>query len=308
MSKILLSTQTGDLITDGESARKYFPILAASGFEAVDFGFNAVVIQENIRKKLPLRVLDLPKEEMLDYFREIKAAADESGIVFGQTHAHYQTLLPSDDKEYNKYLYECLLKEIEITALFSCPKIVIHPVFSGIPGAWSEEYVKELTFEVFESLIPTLKKYNITACLENMWYADKGKIYGAACSNWSTVSLWIDELNQLAGCELFGFCFDTGHAVLTGSDPVNGITALKGKIAAVHLHDNDGLHDSHTLPFSGISNWDRIMKALVNIGYSGALNFEAQNAWKMFPEPLYGDAIKLLGTVGRYFIDTYFNE
>lgn len=306
MNKMLLSTKTGELITDGKSAQKNFPILSKVGFEAVDFTFNAVVGIGKVRKKERFDVLDMPREEMLDYFNKIKLAADENNIVFGQTHAHYPTLIPSYEPEYNKYLFECLIKEIEITALFSCKYIVIHPVFSGVPGVYTTKDEHDCTFEVLTALIPVLKQYGVKACLENMWYSDKGKIYGAACTDWNIVNDWIDELNLIAGEKLFGFCFDTGHAVLTGSDPVKGITALSDKIMTVHLHDVDGAHDSHTLPFAGVANWDRIMRALADIGYSGTLNFEAENAWKMFPEELYGDAIKLLGSIGKYFIKTYF--
>lgn len=308
MKKPLLSTQTGNLVCDGESAEKYFPILKAAGFEAVDFGINGVIGNDNLWKRKRFPVFDLPHDEMLEFFGRIKAAADKNGIVFGQMHSHHPTLIPKDEPDYNAYLYECLEKEIEIAGLLSCPYIVIHPVFSGVPGAWSTEYEHDRTFEVMTGVIPLLKKYGVKACLENMWYSDNGKIYASCCTDWDVVNAWIDELNAIAGEELFGFCFDSGHAVLVSSDPAKGIAAVGKRIMTLHLHDVDGVHDSHTMPYVGVANWQRIMEALSSIGYSGSINFEAANAWKMFPEPLYPDAIKLLGSVGRYFIDTYFKD
>jgi sugar phosphate isomerase/epimerase len=61
------------------------------------------------------------------------------------------------------------------------------------------------------------------------------------------------------------------------------------------------------MPFTlGAVDWDLIMDELSANNYSGTLNFEAANSWLMFPEALWGDAVKMLGAICKYFVDKYF--
>ena len=58
-----------------------------------------------------------------------------------------------------------------------------------------------------------------------------------------------------------GFCYDSGHENLHGAP--NDCLALYGdKLFALHLHDNFGDTDAHTLPFDGNINWEEKMKKL----------------------------------------------
>jgi len=56
-------------------------------------------------------------------------------------------------------------------------------------------------------------------------------------------------------------CFDTGHANLTGGVPATFRT-LRERIAAAHLHDNQGDTDEHLLPFEGAIDWAQTMRDL----------------------------------------------
>ena len=50
----------------------------------------------------------------------------------------------------------------------------------------------------------------------------------------------------------FVACLDLGHAEMkgAGSGAAAMIRALGPKLEALHIHDNDKIHDSHQLPFS----------------------------------------------------------
>lgn len=309
---MLYSLQTSELVYNGETARKNFPLYKNAGFGAVDFGISEVFTKNggNIwqQKKCPL--FDLPEEEMLEFFKEIKDAAEENGIVFGQTHAPFSSQIVGRSEEhiieYNKYLMEVIKKSIRITGYLECPYIVIHPVFGHYDTWMDKEEEYKLNIEFYSSFIPELKKYGVKACLESMWVSNKNKIYAAACNNFDEVARYIDELNGIAGEELFGFCLDTGHITLTSGNMRYAIRHLGNKIKVLHLHDVDGVNDSHTMPFIGLSDWELIMKELKAAGYSGTLNFEAANWWRTFPKELYPSAFKMIGDVGKYFVETYF--
>ncbi len=53
---------------------------------------------------------------------------------------------------------------------------------------------------------------------------------------------------------------------------------LGDRVAAVHIQDNFGYGDDHTIPFFGTLNIDSVMHGLIDIGYNGHFTFEATNA------------------------------
>ncbi len=78
--------------------------------------------------------------------------------------------------------------------------------------------------------------------------------------------------------EFLGICYDSGHGNLAG----NGLELLEqmvkrdakegpGRIAALHLHDNEGDRDSHLPPFRGTVDWHRLIRILKTGGYKKPL-------------------------------------
>lgn len=303
---MLLSSQTAALMKTAELTKEYAPIFKAAGFDAVDYNFDVLFPSGDIRDGKPFALLDRPREDYLKYFSEISDILKENGITVGQTHAHFSTLIAAGDKERNDYLLECLKKEIEITAVMGSKYIVIHPICKGYNADYTWEMEKAENMAMYTALIDTLKKYDVVCCLENMWGICNGKIIASACGNMIEAAEYIDNLNEIAGEELFGFCFDVGHAVICSVDPIRSLILLGDRVKTLHLHDVDINKDSHTAPFRGVVEWDGLMRTIKQIGYSGTLNFEASNAWNVLPSELYPSAIKELGDIGKYFVLKYF--
>jgi sugar phosphate isomerase/epimerase len=61
-----------------------------------------------------------------------------------------------------------------------------------------------------------------------------------------------------------GYCFDTGHAqMMEGID--SAFSLMRDRIRSTHVHDNDGVNDTHLFPFvaeGGSIDWPRAMKLL----------------------------------------------
>ncbi|MDY4214123.1 MAG: sugar phosphate isomerase/epimerase, partial [Eubacteriales bacterium] len=55
----------------------------------------------------------------------------------------------------------------------------------------------------------------------------------------------------------------------------------------------------------GMADWDKIMKALRDIGYTGDLTFEAGNYLKSLPKELYPAGAEMMVTVGKYLRGIY---
>ena len=55
--------------------------------------------------------------------------------------------------------------------------------------------------------------------------------------------------------EHIGFCYDSGHEHAFAPD-FNYLPKFGDRLFALHLHDNDGVHDNHFVPFCGTIDWN----------------------------------------------------
>ena len=60
-----------------------------------------------------------------------------------------------------------------------------------------------------------------------------------------------------------------------GTDSERMIHALGDSLQALHIHDNDMWHDTHQIPFSMQIDFEKMVKALKDIGYKGYFTLEA---------------------------------
>ena len=153
---------------------------------------------------------------------------------------------PDGDVLLNKYLSyidDCRMCEI--------PAAVMH--FSG--GDNPPPY-NNLGLDRFKKLFEKAEKNGITIALENVWRPD-----------------YLDFIYKNIKSDYIKFCYDSGHenCFTKGFDY---LSEYGDKLAALHLHDNDGKSDQHNLPFSGTVDWKRIMKKLREINYKGTLSLE----------------------------------
>ena len=110
-----------------------------------------------------------------------------------------------------------------------------------------------------DELIPILEKYKIRIALENM-----------PGDTWEFQRYLLDNYPS----ELFGFCFDSGHANIELRNQLDDCYEYRNRIIALHIHDNNGKKDQHTSPFTGTLDWEKTAKIIRESGYSGILNFE----------------------------------
>ena len=76
--------------------------------------------------------------------------------------------------------------------------------------------------------------------------------------------------NPLVGC-----CWDTGHGMISGDDQYEALTLLGHRVKALHIDDNYGTaRDVHLLPYEGLIDWSRVLRALHEIGYDHDFAFE----------------------------------
>ena len=294
----MIGVQTGALTSlygiDGA-----YRAIKEAGFDAVDANLDEMMTYQDILNKRRPAVFEAEGEEMLLYFRPFRDAAEKYGVCNYQAHALFPTYLVHED-EYNEYLMRALEKTLAACQYIGCSRLVIHPFFNGYDQAMTPEEEWALNMDRYARLIPAAKKHGVTILLENMFTRHK-KIYAACCSDFETACRYVDELNSLAGEELFGFCLDTGHALLVSKDIRDVMALLGSRIKAFHIHDNNGSDDQHVAPYMGILDWDRFVEGLRITGYKGALCFETHGAINAFHPELAPEVLRLIARTGRLF-------
>lgn len=148
-------------------------------------------------------------------------------------------------------------------------------------------------------LLPFAKACGVKIAAENMfnWNRQKGESCFAACATAEDFTAHLDAVND----PFFVACLDIGHAEMSGSGSgaVNMIHALKDRLQALHLHDNDRLHDSHQIPFSMQIDFTAVVKALKKVGYKGYLTLEADAYLKDYSQENIFEGIQNLSASAK---------
>lgn len=301
--KHLISIQSGDWY-DEENDEKSMAIAQECGIEALDFNIDHVINPAEYVKGKEFPLCDKPTEEFVENFAPLKAAAEKYGIAFSQMHAPFPTWY-EDNAAATDYLLSVVEKILAVCAFVGCPALVVHPYNSGC-----RKKDIEINLEMYRRLMPAAKKYGVRVCLENLFSVFKGHVIEGVCTNAEDACYLIDTLNAEAGEDVFGFCFDVGHANITGKNIRAYLNTLGKRLTVLHIHDNDGNGDKHLMPYTQTTdiwgsnpgtNWEGFIDGLRDIGYEGNLSFETFKAVKAFPKELEKEVLTLITAIGRYF-------
>ena len=305
---IRIGVQSKNILTDTDP-EDGFMLIRDAGFSCVDFSLNAYLKNQKIYKEQLNDFFDRPIEDLENFFSPHKKAAIANGIAIHQMHMPYPIYVPYATAQMNQYLMENVaVKSIRICSFMDCCYLVVHgfklaELLGSEPAEW------EKTREFLMSLAPIAKENGVILCVENLYNNIGGHIVDGPCTDARLAAERIDQMNELAGAEVFGFCFDTGHANLLGIDMEKFITTLGPRLKVLHIHDNDGIADLHQLPYTftktrenaSATDWEGFLKGLYQIHFDGVLSFETAPVLESFPEELKIDALQLIAGIGRYF-------
>lgn len=231
--------------------------------------------------------------DYMKWAKEIKSVADDNGICCTQSHSVYPTLTNlKDTKDMLYYNERCM----EITSFLGGDVIVIHP--------GNNFGVKENYEYMYDKLLPLAEKYDLRIATENMWNrrtdVDYFESIPAACGTSADFIAHVDKANS----PRMVACVDIGHAEMKNVEGAANLIRALGhdRVKALHVHDNDLLHDSHWFPFQGNIKWDGVIEALKDIDYDGNFTFEADTTLYGLPNELLQPAYDFLEKIGRYFV------
>lgn len=289
---------------DHEKPEETLLWLKKMGFEAVDFDLDRLMATSEMFKSCTVipSVYDKPMDEMLEYFRPLKEALTKTGMEIGQAHGPIPVWSP-DHPVISEHIRHVLDRQFAVCEYLGCPYIVLHP---PIRNTVEEEW--EANLQQYRPLIPIIQKYKgVTICLENIFGRKFSRCWEGALTERDYAAL-IDQLNQEAGGDYFGFCFDVGHALLAHKDLKRYVTALGHRLVALHLHENNTEEDLHYMPYaclyrplSPTADWEDLLDGLHEIGYKGNVNFEMERPFYIYPKALHEDMMRFVAAIGRYF-------
>ena len=274
-------------------------IIADAGFEEIDFSFMDKSYYDGT----------VSAEECVSHYKEVRKYAASRGLTIGQSHAPCLTF--TDDEEENEIIFKSIARSIANASVLGAKTIVVHGYnhidYSALGGA---ERLFELNMNLYNRLRPYCEKYGVKIGVENMFrhqkFSDVNAYFGyrkgtrGICTSPDEFVRYMDTL----GTDNFVACLDIGHATVGGERPEEIIYALgKDRLGALHIHDNNGLCDMHTVPYiGGAADWDKIMKALADIGYDGSFSFEAGNFFNQFPKELFPECAAMVAKIGKHLI------
>lgn len=293
---------------DPKEPEQGYRMIKEAGFDCVDFNFDEYLscglVQSGKEEELG-DLFDRPMEEIWQDFAPHVKLAERYGLTFEQMHAPFPMVQPGKEAV-NEKMFRITANSIELCGRMGGKYIVVHPV--TLAYAYSREDEHDVNMEMYRRLIPVAGKSRVVICLENMFVDQRSHLMEGCCSDFREAADWIDELNGYAGKEQFGFCLDVGHANILGKNLYQTVLTLGDRLKILHIHDNDGVSDLHTMPYTfmrgwnGLSTgWDGFLRGLRQIGYKGVLNFETFRCMQGFPRELHPAVLKLLAATGAFF-------
>jgi len=285
---MLLSTNT-EIFYNVYSEEDSIRLIAKAGFDAFDLSLFKM-------NRDPEYAMN--KDDYREYAKHLRDVAEEVGIVCNQAHAPFHSSCGDEKKD--EETFQLIVRAMEIASIVGAKIIVVHPC-QHLRYLDNKEQLKKINLEFYKRLIPYCEKFNIKVATENMWQmkSNANHIVDSTCSRVEEFCEYIDMLNSkwIVGC------LDIGHVPLVDEKLPKMINGLgHNRLQALHVHDNNFVNDSHTMPFLMNINFEEVTKALAEIDYAGDFTFEAEGFFKKMPKELLLPAAKLLCETGRYLI------
>lgn len=198
----------------------------------------------------------------LDY-ESIAESAEKYGVKLWSLHLPFEADIDISNPKYADRTVEIHKEIIDKASSVGIKNFVLHP--SAEPIEDEERPLRmELSKKSLARLAEHAAKCGAVIAVENLPRTCLGR-------NSS------EMLELLSADERLVACFDTNHLLI--EDPVKFIKTLKNKIITTHVSDYDFINERHWMPGEGKLDWQGILAALKEVGYTGPwlyeINFEA---------------------------------
>lgn len=199
-----------------------------------------------------------------DYFdkdyKQFPEYAANAGLYIENAHAPYMNANSLwEDSISGQEVCNELISCVVDCAAYGIPTLVMHPENKN--GTLTVELPSNfiIGLDRIKRIIDMADRLNVNIAIENMSRFE-----------------YLECIFQNIHSKRLGLCFDSGHCnVFTPEQDL--LTQYGDKLMALHLHDNDGIDDWHSLPFSGNIRWNTISEKLKSLPFQGAIALEIGN-------------------------------
>lgn len=230
--------------------------------------------------------------ELDRYCDRVRKAAEVNEMLISQIHGPW----PTDDKtpENRTQIREWMRRAVYACGRMGSRHMVLHPV---MPYGWGKEddadFAEQCTVELLTYLIPECEKDGVIVCLENM------PMTAHRISRIPMIVRAVEKVNS----PYVGICLDTGHCNVFGDDLGEMVRASAKYLKVLHVHDNNGQHDQHLVPFYGTANWKSFTDALREIHFAGTMSLESNGPSFDLPLPIRESMERHIVNIARYLAD-----
>ena len=171
-------------------------------------------------------------------------------------------------------------RSIDLANILNSDMIIIHPGRSIFNN--DHEYMKSV-YRIAEDSLKAIGEYakdnGVNACIENL-----PRLRGFMYQD-------IFQLNESLERIDLPMTLDIGHAYTAGFT-VDEV--YFNRIKHIHIHDNDGVHDSHLPLGEGIIDFKKFFEIFSKKGYDGIYNFELSSKEYVEKSIEYLKSLKLI--------------
>lgn len=254
-----IATTTGEVNGYAKSSAEMVKMYEGTGFRHLDYSFYDVLLPGD----------PFMEESWRDEVLAAKCAAQSLNMDFVQAHAPNCKVCGGDTER------EILAtqRSIEACGMLGIPNMVIHSGF--LKGFTYPDDIRaycRANESFFRALIPAMEKHNVRILFENT--TEKH------CRDGSFFPIYARDLNEMVAFmnhPLFGAAWDVGHANMDKTDHAKQIIELGENLHAIHVHDNFGDRDTHLVPLMGTTDFDNVMKGLLDVRFEGYFTLEVMN-------------------------------
>lgn len=261
---------SGAAMSQNRSVEEIFSLLQQAGYSCADFWLYRYCLNEDS---------PMAQSSWREWVNQVRLSAQEYHLTFVQAHALFNIFIPEDFRFVPPD--KMIFRNIEAGGLLSCGKLVFHPLFYPYHMKDREDRERIIDYNIrwFSLLLDSAKQAGIEILLENTF--DFAHCQTGPEDPPFVFSREEDMQSLLEGVDstAVGLCLDTGHANIAKWDIPAAIHKWGERLKALHLNDNYGLispvyEDLHLFPGYGSIQWQEVFSALLDVGFTGALNIE----------------------------------
>ena len=218
-----------------DNPEPYLKHIAETGFSQVhwshQFGSDYLYTEDEI-------------DQIARWLRSYELTVNDLHASSGEKNHYY-----SENEDIRLAGVELVKNRIHMANRLGTDVIVLHLPRPPEEGNKSFAYW-EAVHRSMDILIPYARERSVRIAFENL------------LSNHTTLEKILAAYNPSE----VGICYDPGHGNIDGGG-LDFAEAVKDRLIAFHLNDNDTTSDQHNLIFSGVVDWDRLAQIIAASAY-----------------------------------------